>query len=285
MTVLRRGLPLLSILLALVLAGCSDSPPTADRPASPSASPSAEEPWAVLEGPLERCGLQPPDLAQARFRHRVLRGDVGAIPSVSIGRGPVVAVLLHQTDGNGLCGWLPFARAIEQEGMAALAIDLCRYGEAACRDVAAGTFEDADQVRPVALAVAHARRHLGARRVVVVGASMGGSVALMAAATTPGIDAVVDLSGPVAWPGMELVRRGRAVEVPALVAMATSEGPEEVDGAATIVADLPAGSRLESPETGHGYELLAELDGTPLPLADEVLRWVRGSAPGAGGAR
>ena len=159
-------------------------------------------------------------------------------------------MLLHQTDGNGLCGWLPFMPAAADAGLAVLAIDLCQYGESDCRAVAEEKFTDADQTDPVAMAVDYARTELHADRVVVVGASMGGSVALMSAATLPGIDAAVDLSGPVEWGGMKVVRRGRALGVPVLVAMATSEGPDEAAGAQEIVANAPAGSSLITPDVG-----------------------------------
>ena len=88
----------------------------------------------------------------------------------------------------------------------------------------------------------------------------------MSAATLPGVDAAVDLSGPVEWAGMDVVRRGRALDVPVLVAMATSEGPEEAAGAQEIVANAPAGSALLTPDTGHGYVLLNDSDGAVLPL-------------------
>ena len=107
------------------------------------------------------------------------------------------------------------------------------------------------------------------------GASMGGSVALMSAATVPGIDAAVDLSGPAEWDGMGVVRRGRALDVPVLVAMATSEGPEETAGAQEIVANAPAGSALLTPEAGHGYVLLNDSEGAVLPLAADALRWIK----------
>jgi pimeloyl-ACP methyl ester carboxylesterase len=200
---------------------------------------------------------------------------VGKIPAVRLGSGRLVVVLLHQTDGNGLCGWLPFMPAAADEGLSVLAIDLCRYGESSCRAVADGTFTDADQTDAVALAVEHARTELNAERVVVAGASMGGSVALMSAARLPGIDAAADLSGPVEWDGMDVVRRGRALDVPVLVAMATSEGPEEAAGAQEIVANAPAGSALLTPDTGHGYALLNDTDGAVLPLAAEVLHWIK----------
>ena len=87
--------------------------------------------------------------------------------------------------------------------------------------------------------------------------------------------AAVDLSGPVEWPGMDVVRRGHALHVPALVAMATSEGPDEVAGAREIATNAPAGSELLTPEAGHGYVLLTDEEGALLPVGEDVLRWIR----------
>ena len=274
---LARPTAVLLLVGVLTVTGCSgpgDADGGSERAATPASSASSSAPWRVLDGPLVRCGPQPPEVATADLDYQVLRDDVGAIPSVRVGTGPTVAVLLHQTDGNGLCGWLPAAAALARDGVAALAIDLCRYGESACRALDDDTFAPADQVDPVATAVAFARDRMGARRVVVVGASMGGSVALMSAARLRGIDAVADLSGPVDWPGADLVRRGRALQVPVLLAMARSEGSDQVDPASDIVANAPAGSRLVVPDDGHGYALLLDLDGRPLPLADELRAWV-----------
>ncbi|MBA2956326.1 hypothetical protein GON03_18460 [Nocardioides sp. MAH-18] len=246
------------------------SPTTAATP-SPTAVP-----WQTIDGPLARCGPQPPEVTAARWHYRVLRDRaVGAVPSALAGSGRTVAVLLHQTDGGGLCGWLPYARQLADAGVAALVVDLCRYGASACRGVSDGRFTDADQTEPVRVAVEHARRELGARRVVVVGASMGGSVALMSGAVLDGVSAVADLSGPVDWPGIEVAHGGRALRVPALVAMAEQEGPDDVARARAIVRRAPAGSRLVVPDDGHGYELLHDYDGVPLPFGKELLAWIR----------
>jgi pimeloyl-ACP methyl ester carboxylesterase len=284
---LHRRSVLVSALLvasALLASGCETPGGTEDDATSPETTAPATRPaptatgpaWTSLEGPLQRCGPQPVGVLEAAFKPTTLRDPaVGRIPAVRLGRGRVVVVLLHQTDGNGLCGWLPFMPAAADAGLTVLAIDLCRYGESDCRAVAEETFTDADQTDAVAVAVDYARTELHAERVVVAGASMGGSVALMSAATLPGIDAAVDLSGPLEWAGMDVVRRGRALDVPVLVAMATSEGAEEAAGAQEIVANAPAGSALLSPEAGHGYVLLNDTEGAVLPLAEDVLRWIK----------
>ena len=281
-----RSVVISSLLIAsaFLATACETSSGTEEGASSPASTVPATSPpptatgpaWTSFTGPLQRCGPQPAGVLEAPFEPFTLRDPaVGRIPAVQLGRGRVVVVLLHQTDGNGLCGWLPFMPAAADAGLTVLAIDLCRYGGSDCRAVADGTFTDADQTDPVAVAVGYARTGLHAERVVVAGASMGGSVALMSAATLPGIDAAVDLSGPVEWDGMDVVRRGRALGVPVLVAMATSEGPEEASGAQDIVANAPAGSSLLTPEAGHGYVLLNDSEGAVLPLAEHVLRWIK----------
>lgn len=254
----------LALVLLLAACGSEEGPDAASTPATTSSS---EPPWVVLDGPLASCGPQPPGLEGVPFERGVLRDPaVGRIPSVTIGDGRTVAVLLHQTDGGGLCGWLEFAARIASEsGLVALAIDLCDYGDAVCRP----RRSDRSQTAAVEVAVRHAREDLGADRVVIVGASMGGAVALMAASTLAGVDAAVDLSGPVDWPGTGVVRGGRALRVPVLVAMAREEGTEEVRGARAIVAEAPRGSRFVAVAAGHGYELLPR-------LGEDVLAWIAG---------
>ena len=261
---MRLGVVLLVLLVATACGSeGSDAGAPAASPSATAAPTPTEAPWQTLDGPLGRCGPQPPELGDVAFRYRVLTDPaVGRIPAVTVGSGRTVAVLLHQTDGNGLCGWLEFAARIARDRrLTALAIDLCQYG-ARCRP-------DRAQTDPVAVAVRHARQALHADRVVVVGASMGGAVALMSAASLDGVDAAVDLSGPSDWPGVEAVRGGRALQVPVLVAMARDEGPEEVRAARGVVALAPAGSRFEPAATGHGYDLLQR-------LGDDVLSWIRG---------
>ena len=267
------------ILIGLVLtvgAGCgwaaqeSASHRGTQEQTSPSAS-STSEPYSVLSGPLSCCGPQPAEVARAGFGYRVLHDSrVGMLPAVTLGHGRTVAVLLHQTDGNGLCGWLPFAaRIVEDPSLAVIAIDLCGYGDADCRGSATPT--DATSV-----AIDVARRDLHARRIVTVGTSMGGSIALITAVHDSRVDAAADLSGPIEWPGMKAVRGGRALHVPVLVAMARSEDQAEVAGARDIVAHAPAGSRFVEPSEGHGYDLLLDPNGQPGPLAAPLLAWISG---------
>ncbi len=272
--------PLRSCLFAVVLSAllattaCGDD--TDDSGVGPpSESPSTSTPtqtpapFQVIEGPLARCGPQPVAAAETGFEYLKLRDQaMGQTPAITAGSGRTVVVLLHQTDGGGLCGWIEFATTLATDpDLSVLAIDLCGYGESRCT-------ADAEPVDPVELAVGYARADLKAERIIVMGASMGGSVALISAASLPGIDSAVDLSGPVEWQGMEAVREGKTLPVPVLVAMADDEGTDQVAGAQRIVDNAPGGSEFLPAEAGHGYELLNEMDGSITPIGERVLRWL-----------
>ena len=272
------------VLLVCLVAACgadsgsarsseTGSETTPSESTSQSASPSeTSAPWTTPTGSLRRCGPQPPSVTEfAGYRRLSLRDPAaGRIDAVRAGRGRTVVILLHQTDRGGVCGWLPFARTLaEQPDTAALAIGLCADSDSRCVAGAA-------QTEPLRLAVDYARDAMNARRVVVLGASMGGSVALIGGATLDGIDSVIDLSGPVTWEGMGRVRGGRALRVPALVSMADTESDEDVEGSRAIVRNAPRGSEFLPAASGHGYDLVLDDEGNPAGLADEVLAWVSG---------
>jgi dienelactone hydrolase len=271
-----RTLVVVGLVVGVVVpvAGCGVE--SADRVASPVASSSpanapSSTPWAALPG-LGRCGPQPPQLAEVRYRRTTLRSPGRSLPAVVTGHGRTVVVLVHQTDGGGLCGWLSFAARIAAvPGQTALAFDLCGYGDADC---APGNTAVPRQVEQVRLAIDAAQRRLHARRIVLVGASMGGSLAVLTAARDHRVDAAVDLSGPDEWQDAHVSRHAADVQVPLLVAMATDEGADAV-AAARATADAGApGSAFVGAEAGHGYALLEDTAGAPTPIAERVLELI-----------
>lgn len=269
-----RGLIAVLTALLVVGSGCgsdagSDRTSSA-RPSAPTSASTSTTPWAALPG-LGRCGPQPPTLADAQFRRTTLRRHGRVLPAVTIGRGPTVVVLVHQTDGGGLCGWLSFAARIAAvPGQVALAFDLCGYGDSDCpaRNTSVGR-----QVAQVRMAIDRAER-LGATRIVLVGASMGGSLTVLTAARDDRVDAAVDLSGPDDWDGAVVHERAAGVQVPLLVAMADDEGADAVAAARATAGAAGPGSVFVPADAGHGYVLLEEADGGPTPLAGQVLDWI-----------
>jgi alpha-beta hydrolase superfamily lysophospholipase len=99
-------------------------------------------------------------------------------------------VLVHQRNGS-ICQWVPYAKRLAGLGYTAFAIDLRGNGDSQRRAYPANQRYGGD----VAAAVKAVRR-LGARKVFLVGASLGGSAAINAAANTrPLVDGVVSVSG------------------------------------------------------------------------------------------
>jgi pimeloyl-ACP methyl ester carboxylesterase len=106
------------------------------------------------------------------------------------GRGRTAIVLAHQRPGD-LCQWRSYSKRLDRLGYLAFAFDLRNYGQSQRRGYRSGEGPAAD----VAAAVKLVRR-LGARKVFLVGASLGGSAVLAAGANVaPQVDGVISVSG------------------------------------------------------------------------------------------
>jgi pimeloyl-ACP methyl ester carboxylesterase len=257
--------------LLLVSACSSDDPDTGTEPDS---SPStATDPTEAL---VERCRVDLPDGlevsavtlgdgAEVALKAAVLGDPAGA---------DTVLVLLHQTGASGLCGWGPFAELAAAEGLPSVAIDLCDWGESICPEGLA-----ADPATQVDLAAAHAREVLGADRVVLIGASMGGSLTVTAVAAGADVDAWVDVSGPSGWAGvklLDLAPRLAQRDLPGLVVQARSDGEAEYTAARALARE--SGVRFLDGGGGHGYDLLVDPDGGPLPAGRSILDFALGGS-------
>jgi esterase/lipase len=131
----------------------------------------------------------------------------------------------------------------------------------------------ADQIGQVELAIAAARSQ-GATRVVIVGASMGGSIALHAAVAF-NADAVVDLSGPVRWRELSAEMIAPELTLPTLIAVSPDDENDRLAYEALFPTIPASAKKLVTPESGHGWEML-ESDGTATPLAVIVKDWIVG---------
>ena len=131
------------------------------------------------------------------------------------GEGRVGVVLGHSIDGDQT-EWWNFAEALADDGHAALAINFrgyCPEGEAGCSDDGS----TADAWRDL-VAGAEFLRGRGVKEVVLAGASMGGTAAILAAAhAPPNVSGVITLSSPTTCCGMEVDRPiVEAIEAPTL---------------------------------------------------------------------
>lgn len=103
-------------------------------------------------------------------------------------------VLAHMSVGD-LCQWVPYARGLARKGFFVFPFDFRGHGFSEGRENHRRAAAD------VAAAV-RAVRKLGARKVIVAGASLGGIAALVAAPNLrPAVDGIVSVSGPATIAG------------------------------------------------------------------------------------
>jgi alpha-beta hydrolase superfamily lysophospholipase len=164
-------------------------------------------------------------------------------------------VLAHQSQGD-LCEWVPYARRLAAAGTFVFAFDFRGNGFSRGRQV--GTRLPAD----VAAAV-RTVRGLGAKKVIVIGSSMGGIASLVAAANIrPALNGVVALSAPRAFIGMDALRTAPRLTVPVLYAAGREEPVVQgfdFPGSAQAMYDATASpdKLLELvPSSKHGIDLL-----------------------------
>jgi len=187
------------------------------------------------------------------------------LAAVSIGAGRVAVVLAHQSSGS-LCQWWPYARSLAAR-FRVVAFDFDGSG--------ASPSGDGNYPGEVAAAVQWARQH-GSRRIVVMGASMGGTAVMVAAAHLGhSIAGVIDLSGPADFAGMNALGAARRVHVPALFAYGTLDLGFAADvrhvRAATESRDKPI---LAVKTADHGVDLVMAEYGSA-QVREAVPRFIR----------
>ncbi len=149
--------------------------------------------------------------------HRFGRAKPGARTAV---------VLAHMSVGD-LCQWVPYARRLARQGAFVFPFDLRGHG------FSEGRQNHRRSAADLAAAV-RAMRSLGAQKVVVMGASLGGIAALVATPNLrPAVDGVVSVSGPAAIPGtLNALPAVKRIQVPTLYVVAEGDQSPPYDFAA-----------------------------------------------------
>jgi pimeloyl-ACP methyl ester carboxylesterase len=179
--------------------GCALAVVLAALPLAAGVAPAAKRP---LEYCVDRT-LQP---SVVHFRS----SDGARLTGIALGRGSAGVVLGHQL-GSDLCEWLPYARKLSADGYRVLAYSFRGYGSSEAPEATRTRLD-----RDVIAAVAEIRRR-GARTVVAVGASMGGTASLVAAQSIrPRLAAVISLSGPALFGTLDAEPAVRSSRLPAL---------------------------------------------------------------------
>jgi pimeloyl-ACP methyl ester carboxylesterase len=175
----------------------------------------------------------------------VLRG-------VEYGTGPNGIVLAHEYRSS-LCLWDPISQRLAAEGYHVLAIDQRGYGMSASGPAALSHND--------ILAAATELRARGATRLVLMGASFGGTNVLTAAPQLePPADGVVSLSGPAVADKTDALTAIAAIRNPVLLLAGTTDG-EFTKDANTLASAAPGVASLHLiPGSRHGVALLTSDD-------------------------
>ncbi|MGD7787169.1 alpha/beta hydrolase [Propionibacteriaceae bacterium Y1700] len=252
----------MAVLLVFVT-GCAAS----EEPPAPSTPPTSAPPSApgLDQSVTQWCSGQETDGVEQEL---INTDDGSAVMTLRVGSGTTTAILSHQTNGKGSCGFLFFAQQLAAEGISVILVDSCGYGRSSC---------PSKESSPGILAeIAQQARDDGAERVALVGASMGGSL-VTTAAPDSGADAVVNLSGAAKIDAAQLSRDAPLVEAPYLVVQSGEDYPD-LEATRKVWDKIPAKKKeLIKVSTGHGYDFLRPDKGeTPTTVGQKVIDWISG---------
>jgi len=186
-------------------------------------------------------------------------------------------VLAHQSNGD-LCEWAPYARRLAAKGIFVLAFDLRGHGGSKGR-------QEYGRLGLDVAAAVRAVRGLGARKVVVVGASLGGIAGVVGAATVrPLVAGLVAVSAPAEIAGrLNALPSAARLAVPTLYLAAEEDQNAPYDFAADAQRLYDATGTAEKkvevvPGSLHGVALVAG-SGRVRTLLEAFVRDPAGSVP------
>jgi pimeloyl-ACP methyl ester carboxylesterase len=234
---------LVAAALTLGLAGCGGSAVTSATVSSAAvatSSPAVAPLDAVTAGQF--CGGDD----ESPIIHFRGRGTV-RLAGVVLGHGTTAVLFAHQIDGD-FCQWLAFAHTVARSGTSALVFSFRDMLPSTGTDDAQGFGYPADLV-----AAAAELRRRGARRIVLVGASIGASAAIEAARRIRA-EAVVALSPPASLGDIDAAQAVAKDTMPILIVAAR----DDIAGDARQIARRagPNAKLVIVPGSAHGVELL-----------------------------
>jgi dienelactone hydrolase len=182
-------------------------------------------------------------------------GDGIRLYAASAGDGSTAVVLLHESGGAGLCGWLPTMRWLAANGIRAVAINFRGYPPSGTPALA--IYHHYAQDIQAAVDAAHT---LGAKHVFVLGASMGGAATVAEAPKLKDVAGVISLSGELDLPTSELDAIGAAPKITVPFVFVGSEADGYVPGSEARRLTRAVGSHDKQVHifSGgyHGWDLL-----------------------------
>jgi pimeloyl-ACP methyl ester carboxylesterase len=163
--------------------------------------------------------------------------------------------------------WYPVARKLAAAGYMALAFNFRGFADS-----------EGPKVIPKAgidvLAAKAYLRHAGAHDVAFIGASMGGTASIVAAAKEDAV-AVVTVSAPLRFMGLDAVPATTSVQRPVLLMAAHDDQNGAFDALEQFARDLPDPTTKVYAGDAHGTNLLSARPGA----VDEIIAFLRRWAP------
>jgi pimeloyl-ACP methyl ester carboxylesterase len=172
------------------------------------------------------------------------------------GQGSVGVVLSHMRPSDQT-SWWGFAQELADEGYLVLTYNARGYCPGAVGGCSGGDQDLGEIWRDVLGAVTFLRSE-GARRISLVGASMGGTASLYAAAQEDlALEAIVTLSAPASFEGMDLTPDVLTRIAAAKLFVAGVDDGSAAESAQMLYDHSPPPKRLEILTTGdHGTDIL-----------------------------
>lgn len=174
------------------------------------------------------------------------------------GKGTTGVILAHMYPADQK-SWFPFAKRLADDGYLAMTFDFRGYGESGGEKVIAEIDRD--------LEGAWRTLQPKVKKIFLVGASMGGTAAILVAERNP-TAGVVTLSAPLAFRGLDAAEAVHALTVPCLFIAA--EGDGYAAGAAREfhkAAKSAKGLLVIVPGTEHGTRLFTSPSGEKVEKA------------------
>lgn len=216
---------------------------------------------------LASAGVAPPALA-AGVAVQLRAADGTALTGAVYDAGePTAAVVLVHMYTRSKDDWRAFAERLQGVDITSLAIDLRGHGGSAGASVpAAAMAED------VKAAVAFLSARVGGRPVGIIGASLGASLAIVAAAEAANVRGVVMVSPAADYRGVRFEPALKRYGARPLLLIASSEDPYALRTVRSLVSDATAAreQRLSS-VPAHGTVLLERDADVTAALVD----WLR----------
>ena len=173
------------------------------------------------------------------------------LQGVERGEGTVGVVLAHML-GSSQSAWSPLIDQLVREDFRVLTFDFRGHGlSGGDRNPSAAALDLTAAVEKL--------RSVGATKVFVVGASMGGTAAIVVASGQK-LEGVVTISAPLEIDQLDAREAVKALDEPSLFMVAADDDDRYTDAARTFAASAPREKRLQiiTGTGAHGTDLLAD---------------------------